>query len=98
MITIFDTLESLEKSKTPLAPSETVLSLARTCKKISNEAATVFFGYNTFEFEDTDGLYVFLLMIGVRRRLCLRNIKFTWHGNYAEKAFKLLNDCVALER
>jgi len=84
-----------ENSGKPYTP-ETVLSVARTCKQIHNEAIAVYYADNTFEFDDTYALYVFLHIIGADRRSRIERIRFTYQGMSATQAFELLSGCPQL--
>jgi hypothetical protein len=78
-------------------PAETVLSLARTCKALTQQVNSIYYGSNTFELNTSSTLYKFLAMIGPTNRRYIRSIAFDWMGDYNKEAFEMLGRCVFLE-
>lgn len=94
---LFSIAEEHEKTLEPY-DTETTVSLARTCRQIHDEAIAVYYGGNSFEFENTYDLYVFLYMISWERRRCIEAISFFYQGVCPREAFELLSDCTRLRQ
>lgn len=79
-------------------PPATKIALTRTCKKLNEEFAAIFYPLTTFKFFNVWYMGDFLQSIGESKRRLLRNIEFRDHGTGRVKCFALLAECVGLER
>ncbi|CZR64424.1 uncharacterized protein PAC_14322 [Phialocephala subalpina] len=107
----FRDAETRERTQRPFRTHEkgTVLGLARCCKQLHGEIIPIYYGENTFSFENAYDLYRYLYMIGPENRRWVRNIQFLISGfRYSGKvmknqdvfklAFDVLADCLRLRK
>lgn len=92
VIETFRSVQAHEKTDTPYGPENT-LALARACDQLCSESLAIYYGDNTFIFNNTYDLYVYLYMIGDERR---GYIFFQYEGERQREAFELLNECTSL--
>ncbi|KAH6673533.1 hypothetical protein B0J14DRAFT_590955 [Halenospora varia] len=69
----------------------------RTCKKICEEGAEVFFKENEFDFDNCDEMYNYLYLIGEKCRGHIQRVLFDWDGVKIKESFQLLATLPKLE-
>ncbi|KAL8907067.1 MAG: hypothetical protein Q9171_006014 [Xanthocarpia ochracea] len=70
--------------------------LLRASKTLYHEAIPIFYGHNTFDFEDLDALDGFLNKISIQQRRMITSIALRIRGTTAAKSVRLLQGCVSL--
>lgn len=63
-------------------PEANTLAIMSTSRQVYHEARSIFYGFNTFIFEQMRTIPIFLVGIGVQNTMCLRSVKC--HGAHAQ--------------
>ncbi|KAL8912171.1 MAG: hypothetical protein Q9171_002805 [Xanthocarpia ochracea] len=82
----------------PYHSSSATCQIFRVSKALYNEAMPVYFGENTFHFEDLDALETALGILTAERRRSIRSLSISFHGSHPVKSTRLLYGCVSLRR